>query len=227
MPRMGRSRIKATVNWLLFLLVVVSVGVAVLQSRRVTALQQELSRLRAAAELAQPRKEHEELLRLRTQAAELTRLRAENLRLSAEVQRLGAGLSALQGPAAAPPPGPPAEDLAAREARARAESMTCVSYLKQIGLAAHVWAQDHAGIFPSAFLTMSNELRSPISLVCPSDKARVRLTTWSEVNANAVTYQMVSPGMKNNEPEKALVTCPIHGHVCLGDGSVQQGQPPQ
>lgn len=249
---MAKSRIKTVVNWLLFLLAVVSVVVAVVQSRRVNALEQERNAQLAAAhaqqqqieseqtqrqqqaeqELAQLRKGQEELLRLRAevqrlrpQTNELARLRAENQRLGAELQRLGADMKTLQEHAAtlatALSPDPPANTP---QDRTRAQSIQCVSHLKQIGLGAHMWALDHGDVFPSDFLTMSNELVSPKILVCPSDTVRPQLSNWTQVNAASVTYQMVSPGMKEGEPQRIFVTCPIHGHVGLGDGSVQQAQ---
>jgi hypothetical protein len=44
--------------------------------------------------------------------------------------------------------------------------------MKQIGLAARMWANDHKDIMPSDFLTMQNELNSPRILVCPTETNR-------------------------------------------------------
>jgi hypothetical protein len=109
------------------------------------------------------------------------------------------------------------------KAKGRAESINCVSNLKQIGLGARMWANDHNDTFPPDFLSMSNELTSPKVLVCNSDKSKVRMQDWSQVTPNNITYEYLAPGIKATGNERMPVfRCPIHGNVCYGDGSVQQ-----
>jgi len=83
------------------------------------------------------------------------------------------------------------------KARARAQRIACVSNLKQLGLAFHLWADNHDGKFPSTvvpaeggsrtrleawmhFTTISNELVTPKVLVCPSDSEKQRAIDFSD-----------------------------------------------
>jgi hypothetical protein len=180
----------------------------------------ELQRLRAEnQEVDRLRKDNRELLRLRNeirqlrdQTKELTKLQAQNQALRTELQTRATQPVVL--------PAPDADALT--KAGERAESIQCVNNLKQIGLAGRIWANDHNGVLPSDFLTVRNELSTPKVLVCPSDKAKVAAATWNEFNpASTLSYEIVSPGVKETEPQKVFVLCPRHGHVCLADGSVQ------
>src|ERR1044072_1179190 len=75
-------------------------------------------------------------------------------------------------------------------AKSRAQRISCVNNLKQIGIAIGIWADDHDSLYPwrvpqpegripdgsgnalahFQFLIVSNELVTPKVLVCPSDK---------------------------------------------------------
>ena len=113
------------------------------------------------------------------------------------------------------------------KAKAKAQTINCVSNMKQIGLAARMYANDNQGMFPSSFLAMSNELTNPKVLTCPSDSARTRASTWADFSPPAnVSYEFLLPGAKEtdveSQPNQHVFQCPVHGHVVLGDGSVQQ-----
>ena len=76
----------------------------------------------------------------------------------------------------------------------------CMNNLKQVGLAYHVWANDHGGKFPMqlsatnggameqtangknpclVFQVMSNDIVDPKLLWCPADKGLVAATNWT------------------------------------------------
>src|SRR5262249_38079051 len=105
----------------------------------------ELQRLRGTEkDQARLQQEHDDLLRLRgevaqlrTQTADLVALRAEHKRLQAEQSAASAqaGVATEQDPFA--------------EAKEKADRIQCVNNLKQIGLAARVWAVDHPEVVPS------------------------------------------------------------------------------
>lgn len=109
------------------------------------------------------------------------------------------------------------------KAKARAQQINCVTNLKQIGLAARMWSNDHNGKFPPDFSSMSNELATPKILVCPGDSSKTRAMDWSEFGPEKVTYEYLQPGIdERSAPQTVVFQCPIHGNVGLIDGSVQQ-----
>ena len=82
--------------------------------------------------------------------------------------------------------------------------VSCVSNLKQIGLALRMWSGDHNDRFPWSvstneggtmefagttqvfrhYLALSNELTSPKVLACNRDASRTRASSWSDVTNN-------------------------------------------
>lgn len=91
------------------------------------------------------------------------------------------------------------------KARAKAQRISCIGRLKQIGLAFRVWSYEHGEKFPWAvsitnarpgtlefaessqtwrhFQIISNELTLPKLLACPSD-TRQRVASWQEFTSN-------------------------------------------
>jgi len=91
------------------------------------------------------------------------------------------------------------------KARAKAHRISCISNLKQMGLAFRIFATDHGDRFPMQvwtnaaeltaseafplryFVGMSNELSVPYVLVCPSDTRR-SATHWTNVTRSNLSY---------------------------------------
>ena len=177
--------------------------------QKLLAARQELERLRKDfVELQQLRAE---VTQLRAQTEALEKLRAENQHLQA------AGRRAAQATAD--------DDFFARteDPSAKAQSIQCINNLKQIGLAARIWANDNSDVYPPNFLSMSDELSTPKILVCPADKARKPAGNWQEFNPANVSYEFLNTSGSLTNPYVVLIRCPVHGHVGLSDGSVQQG----
>jgi len=112
------------------------------------------------------------------------------------------------------------------KAKSKAQSISCVNNLKQMGLAARIYATDHNDAYPPDFLSMKNELTTPKILICPEDpKSGNRATlTWENFDPSQSSYEYVTRDLKESTPgfeNKVLFRCRIHGHVCMGDGSVQ------
>jgi len=135
-------------------------------------------------------------------------------------------------------------------AKHRAQSINCVNNLKQIGLAYKIWALDNNDQYPFTvstnaggtrewvrpstdgtdrnpalhFQILSNELSTPKILVCPGDASKIAALDFRNLSAANVTYQLRTlPSVNSTNPQQVLAICPIHHHVLLADGSVQQG----
>ena len=151
------------------------------------------------------------LAELESDAALVQRLEAENARLEAALAQVRARL--------------PAELQEVAKAKDRADSIRCVNNLKQLGLAARIYANDHDDEYPADYPAMANALGSPKVLVCPGDTSRTPPETWQGFTAAQSSYEFLSPGPGKHEiePTRILFRCPVHGNVGLCDGSVQMG----
>ena len=139
-------------------------------------------------------------------------------------------------------------------AEKEAQHISCVNNLKQIGLAFRIWAGDNGDQFPCNvstnaggtrelcrtgtdgfdvntfrhFQTLSNELATPILLVCPKDKTKRVATNWSSVGAENVSYRLrFGPSLSDNHPNEVLAVCPVDGNILYCDGHVtdKNGKP--
>jgi hypothetical protein len=131
----------------------------------------------------------------------------------------------------------------------RPQPITCANNLKQIGLAFKTWAIDHDGQLPFQrstndggtmelcargsdgfdtnaplhFQVMSNELSTPLILLCPKDRSRKPAPDFQHLQAANVTYEMRSgTNLTEEHPQEVLVRCPIHGNILHWDGSVSE-----
>jgi hypothetical protein len=103
----------------------------------------------------------------------------------------------------------------------KAQSVACINNLKQLGLAARVWATDNQDVLPPDILSMTNEMGSMKILVCPADTRRQPAVNWASYSAANCSYEHLAPSGSETEPQRVVFRCPIHGHVTLCDGSVQ------
>ena len=105
-----------------------------------------------------------------------------------------------------------------RRSPPRAVRVVCINNLKQIGLAARIYANDHDDKFPwevpatnggtihlanspevfRHFLAMSNELTTPKILFCPADTKRSRVEDFAKLQNAIVSYFVgISSTMSN------------------------------
>lgn len=156
-------------------------------------------------------------------AREIARLKQEVGQLAAEIaqlEKLRAENQSLREQLAAPLSGA----ISPEDARDKAERAACVNNLKQINIAARVFAGDVGGQAPPDFLSMSNELGTAKILVCPGDHGRQVAPGFSSFTAANCSYEYLLEGGSTNwvaEPTRVMTRCPIHGTIGLCDGSVQ------
>ncbi len=106
----------------------------------------------------------------------------------------------------------------------KASTAKCVNNMKQIGLAARIYSNDHQDTFPPDFISMSNELATPNILICPGDASKSPALSFADFDPSQnVSYEFLTPGGK--EPDvltEISFRCPVHNNIGMGDGSVQQ-----
>ena len=160
--------------------------------------QQEIGRLKGlAAQLA-------------AEVAQLEQLHAENAKLRTQLETPPAGFLTSE------------ETDALAKAKAKAQSIACINNLKQLGLSVRTWAIDNGDVSPADILSMTNEMSTPKILFCPADTGRQAATGgWASYSPSNCSYEYLAPSAPDSEPFRVLFRCPIHGHVCLNDGSVQ------
>jgi hypothetical protein len=165
-----------------------------------------------------PVSEETEIARLKALEAKLTKeiSRLEKMAIENENLRkqLASGASATLTPE---------ETRMLEVAREKAMSIQCVNNLKQLGLAARIWAVDHGDTTPASLLQMTNEMSTPKILFCPADTGRQAAANWSSFTAANCSYDYLAPSAPETEPSRVMFRCPIHGSLGLCDGSVQMG----
>jgi hypothetical protein len=172
----------------------------------------DLARLRN--EVGQLRKTAAEANTLRAQAAEAAQLRSQ---LSATAQGLAQKEKELADAQKLTP-----EQI--EQAAQRSQLIGCINNMKQIGLAARLYANANGQTFPPDLATLRNELGTPKILFCPAAPGGVQATDWGQLNPATISYQFLNPNGTTADPQKPLITCPIHGNLGLSDGSVQMGR---
>ncbi len=133
----------------------------------------------------------------------------------------------------------------------KAVHITCVNNLKQIGLAFKMWRNDHDAYpfnvstnaggtlelcavgndgFDSNvalhFKALSNELTTPIILICPKDSSKKAAVDFQSLGATNISYRLHSgTNFSDANPRAVLLVCPIDGNVLYCDGTVSRLKP--
>lgn len=109
-----------------------------------------------------------------------------------------------------------------RSSKVRAMRILCVNNLKQLGLAARLWSNDHNDQFPFAstnadsslrwtnspevfrhFQVMSNELVTPKILLCPAERTRTRAKDFASLANSNLSY-FVGLDAHESDPQQIL-----------------------
>jgi hypothetical protein len=205
-------------SWLIACLVVLGV-----QTNMLSQLRQENRRLRTEAQ-ARAAVAEQKAVEMRAVAQQLERLRAENqevTQLQTQVAQLAATLQELDGirrenqqlassakSRSNTPAGSTQPDFFASTAQ-RASRIKCVNNLKQLGLAARIWAHDHGEVLPSDHESLVKHLKSPTIVYCPDGEG-------------TVPFEILAPGVNETEPQVVYARCPIHNNVVTVDGAAWQ-----
>jgi hypothetical protein len=169
---------------------------------RLAAIPDEVKRLES--ELA-------EIQTLKTEIASLRNAQAEGVNLAAENARLAGSLNLPVG-------------TLPEATFSKGKRINCINNLKNIGLAARIWASDHHNNLPTDFLSMKDELNTPKILHCPSDDNRAMATNWDNFSETACSYEILSPGVSAAEGQVVYVRCRVHEIFGLADGAVMQNE---
>ena len=108
-------------------------------------------------------------------------------------------------------------------AKYKAQQITCVNNLKQVGLAYRIWAGDHKNNLPHSILDLTNELGTPNLLICPADPNHTRAPAGSPAVWNSANFSyefLVFDVPEDQVLNRVIVRCPIHNNELRGDGSV-------
>ena len=118
--------------------------------------------------------------------------------------------------------------------KAKAKRIACVNNLKQAGLAFRLWANDNADKFPwnlavnlggsadspdwtDHYRTCSNELSTPVILLCPTDTKKQVATNWVFASGEANISYFVGTTATEDRPQTILLG---DSNVTGGDGGL-------
>jgi len=101
----------------------------------------------------------------------------------------------------------------------------CLSNHYEIVWAANVWAGVHGEVLlPEDLMFLTNELSSPLALVCPADPlwSQKATTNWADFRREWITYRLHPDVRSGNRIARVgisfnYVFCPVHRLWSLGD----------
>jgi len=105
------------------------------------------------------------------------------------------------------------------------DSGSCLSKLSQLWSVGRVFALDHADRLPSDWGEFTNGLASAAILYCPADAAHPAQTNWNQVDFAAVSYELVSPGIRMSASEQTYIRCRIHQNALTSHGTAIEAHP--
>jgi hypothetical protein len=112
----------------------------------------------------------------------------------------------------------------------RVASAQCEANLRRLGLAGRLYAADYNGRFPPDWAAFAGELagsnpEGPQFLYCPADPAHPTPPGWAAVDFAAVSYALVTPGLREGDWQRVFARCVVHSNVVFADGMVRAARP--
>ena len=113
------------------------------------------------------------------------------------------------------------------KSKTRGNYVTCISNIRQLGLAMRMFSQDHEDKFPWAtsvtnggtleystttnvflhYLALSNELSSPKVLHCSKDTQRPRASSWEQLTNNSFLSYFAGLDADSTNPNSQSILC--------------------
>jgi hypothetical protein len=113
--------------------------------------------------------------------------------------------------------------LGARAARRHAWSVSCAGRMFPLTFIALQWAEDSGtNRLPTGLTYLSSNL-AVRWMVCPADGSRRSASSWSSFTPEHSSYEIVSPGIGQDDTNSVFLRCRIHGHMAYADMTVFDG----
>jgi hypothetical protein len=105
------------------------------------------------------------------------------------------------------------------------EAIACFNNLKQIGLAARMFATVNPDQWPLSYRDLMAYLGWPLTLCCPGDPNRTVPSVWEAVDFADLSYTLET-GLPVEPGTNVLAACKVHGYWTQSDGTVNVGEAP-
>ena len=176
------------------------------------ARQSELEELRQArTELVEMQRRLQQLQAVATENEALRKeLAIAQQSLTSSAPQTGSAVSMKQNPASIQlRPGVTLTDSPDTTLQEKIEAILCENHLKQITLAADLWAAKNDGFAPNDLMELQDYL-APMILVCPGTRPKSVALFWTDFDRSSITYRLRGPGVKWQKPSVKFVDCAVH-----------------
>ncbi len=104
-------------------------------------------------------------------------------------------------------------------------SLTCLQNLRSLWFAGAKFATDNQDVWPASWAGFTNYIGDPKLLYCPADTGHPAQTNWTTVDFDALSYELVSPGFKEDGSDARFARCRVHGNFVGMGGTPKHARP--
>lgn len=105
------------------------------------------------------------------------------------------------------------------------QSTTCLQNLHSLELAGAQFATDYNDVWPASWASFTNYIGDPKLLYCPADTVHPAQTNWASVDFASLSYELVTPGFKDDGSGPVFARCRVHGNSVRFRSSPQAARP--